>query len=95
MKAGLAALAAVVLTGTLYIQPAEARRVPHGSYLDSCTHVGMRGDRLVADCRRRDGSWQRTALDIRGCSGDIGNRNGHLTCKFGPREGYGGDWRGR
>ena len=95
MKATFAALAAVVLTGAFYIQPVEARPLPHGSYLGSCSHIVMQGPRLSADCRRRDGSWRRTVLDVRRCSGDIGNRNGHLTCNFGSHDGYGGGWRGR
>ena len=62
--------------------PAEAQRVPGGSYLRTCTNVRMFGNRLVADCRRKNGSWNRTALNIRRCDGRIANFNGHLTCDF-------------
>jgi hypothetical protein len=94
MKATLGALAAFLLAGAIQVQPAHAQPAPQGSYLNSCTHIGMEGDRLIADCRRMDGSWQRTVLDIDRCTGDIGNLNGHLRCNRGPREGYGSSgWR--
>src|SRR5215467_4771556 len=89
MKATLGALAALLLAETICTQPAHAQPAPQGSYLNSCTRVGMDGDRMFADCRRMDGSWQRTVLDVGRCSGDIGNLDGRLTCNRGPREGYG------
>ena len=96
MKATLGAFAALLLAGAIYAQPAHAQPAPQGSYLDSCTNVGMAGDRLFADCRRMDGTWRRSALDVSGCRGGIANINGHLTCGGGSREGYGSsyrDWR--
>jgi hypothetical protein len=46
-----------------------------------CTHVGVYRDRLIADCRRTDGSWERTALrEVDRCVGDIGNMDGQLAC---------------
>jgi CVNH domain len=97
MKTALGAAAAVLLAGTMCTQPAHAQSVPQGSYLASCTHVGMDRDRLIADCRRADGGWQRTVLDINRCVGDIGNMNGQLTCNRGPGGGYGAsrqeNWR--
>jgi hypothetical protein len=103
MKFTLGALSAVLLAGTIYCGPAQAQPAPQGSYLDSCSHVRMHGDRLVADCRRRDGGWQRTVLDVSRCGGEIANLNGNLSCAGGPsgrygwREGYGSsqpeDWR--
>jgi hypothetical protein len=89
MKAMLGAFTAVLLAGAICTQPAQAQPAPQGSYLGSCTHIGMRGDRLFADCRRMDGGWQRTVLDVGRCVGDIGNFNGSLTCNRAPREGYG------
>jgi CVNH domain len=89
MKATLGAFTALLLAGAVYIQPAHAQSAPQGSYLDSCRHIGMEGDRLFADCRRVDGGWQRTVLDVDRCVGDIGNQDGRLTCNRGPREGYG------
>ena len=63
-----------------------ARAEPGGSYLQSCTHVRSFGDRVIADCRRVDGSWNRTELrGADGCVGGIANMNGHLTCNGGGR----------
>ena len=88
--------------------PAQAQGVPGGSYLQSCTNVRMHGDRLVAECRRADGSWDRTALNVSGCAGGIANTNGNLTCNhvrrnfgayrergwegYGSSRGYGPDY---
>lgn len=71
--------------------PAFAQ-VPGGSYLDSCANVRGWGDRLVANCRREDGSWARTVLrDVDSCRGDISNQNGHLRCdRGGPAYGWQG-----
>jgi hypothetical protein len=75
--------------------PAQAQRVPPGSYLRSCTHVAVYADRLLADCRRADGSWRRAALrDVDRCAGDIGNMNGQLVCNRGERN-YGSRARNR
>src|SRR5439155_1305235 len=64
----------------------HAQGFPEGSYLRSCTHVAVHGDRLLADCRRTDGSWERTALrDVDRCVGDIGNMNGQLACNRAER----------
>ena len=97
MKTALGTFAALLLTGTMCTQPAHAQPAPQGSYLNSCTHVGMDRDQLIADCRRPDGGWHKTVLDINRCVGDIANINGQLTCNRGPGEGYGAsrqeNWR--
>ena len=97
MKTALGTFAAVLLAGTMCTQPAHAQPTPQGSYLNSCTHVGMDGNRLIADCRRPDGGWHRTVLDVNRCVGDIGNINGQLSCNRAPGERYGAspreDWR--
>jgi hypothetical protein len=81
--------AAMLLSSTAI--PAQAQGMPGGSYLQSCTNVRMHGDRLVAECRRADGSWDRTALNVSGCAGGIANTNGQLTCNStGP--GYGSSY---
>jgi len=86
--AGHASIAAAAMLVALAI-PAHAQGVPGGSYLQSCTNVRIFGDRVIADCRRMDGSWDRTALrDIDRCIGGIANMNGRLTCTYGER-GYG------
>jgi hypothetical protein len=90
-KCSLIAGAAMVLSFAAV--PVHAQGVPPGSYLRTCTHVGTRGDALIADCRRTDGSWGRTALrDVNRCVGDIGNMDGQLACNGGRRD-YG--WRDR
>ena len=77
--AGLAAALAVIA----WLQPAAAQGIPQGSYLQSCSEVRMRGDTLVAYCRRPDGygnwTWVNNASR---CRGDIGNHAGWLTCNF-------------
>jgi CVNH domain len=65
--------------------PAHAQNAPPGSYLRSCQNVQTQGDRLVADCRRADGSWGRTSLDVDRCVGGIANMDGRLTCNHSDR----------
>ena len=61
--------------------PVSAQGLPNGSYMQSCRNVAVYHDRLLADCRRTDGSWARTALqNVDRCAGDIGNMNGQLAC---------------
>jgi hypothetical protein len=94
MKRGTAALTGVLLAGVAWMQPAAAQGLPQGSYLSSCMGAALRGDTLVATCRRGDGREQRTSLaDVRRCVGDIGNNNGNLQCNYGggragPGPGY-------
>ena len=83
MKTYLAVLAGVLLAGMAWSQPAAAQAPPQGSYLRSCAGATLQGDTLVATCRRPDGREQRSSLaDVRRCVGDIGNRNGRLTCNY-------------
>lgn len=62
--------------------PAEAQNVPAGSYRQSCRNIHMESrDDLVAECRRQNGNWRHTKIDIDKCRGrDIRNDNGHLEC---------------
>jgi CVNH domain len=83
-KCGLIVGAALVLSFTA--APLHAQGAPPGSYLRTCTDVAVHGDRLIADCRRTDGSWGRTALrDVDRCLGDIGNMDGQLACNRSDR----------
>lgn len=82
-KCGLLVGAAMLISAVA--APAHAQNVPPGSYLRSCTNVQTQGDRLVADCRRADGSWSRTALDVDRCVGGIANMDGRLTCNGNDR----------
>ncbi len=85
MKIVLAAVAGLLFAGGIYTSPAHAQGVPQGSYLRTCTDVGMRGDTLIARCRRPDGRDQQASLaGVNRCAGDISNANGALTCNFGP-----------
>ena len=69
----------LIFAGFAIIATAVAQ--PPGSYLRSCRDVRMRGDSLVALCRRIDRRWQPSRLDdVRRCVGDIGNDNGTLVC---------------
>jgi len=78
-----ATLVTANLLFTLAAVPAHAQALPGGSYLQSCSNIGAFGDRLVADCRRMDGSWDRTALrEVGRCVGDIANMNGRLICDY-------------
>lgn len=82
MRIVIAALVALTLSGLA----GTAQAQPRGSYLRSCTDVRMRGDALIAVCRRMDGRMERTALpDVRRCVGDIGNQDGNLACNYGGR----------
>jgi hypothetical protein len=64
-----------------YRQGYQGYGQPRGSYTQSCRDVQVSGDRLEAQCRRTDGSWQRTELNLgNGDGGDIGNSNGRLVC---------------
>lgn len=82
-----AAIAGAALVFSLGTTPAQAQQ--RGSYLRSCTHVRAHGDRIIADCRRAGGGWNRTVLrDADACVGDISNQNGYLTCSYGSRHRY-------
>lgn len=73
----LAAFGALTLAST-----AEAQNAPNGSYRQSCRNIQMEGrDDLIAECRRQNGNWRNTKIDIDKCRGrDITNNNGHLEC---------------
>jgi hypothetical protein len=90
-----AAIAGAALVFSLGATPAQAQQ--GGSYLRTCTHVRGSGDRIIADCRRVDGGWNRTVLrDANACTGDISNQNGQLTCdrgSYGYRGRYEQDYR--
>jgi hypothetical protein len=89
-----AAFAAAAMLLSLASIPAQAQGVPGGSYLQSCTNVRMFGDRVVAECRRADGSWDRTSLNVSRCIGGLANANGQLTCGYGE-PGFGSSHEGR
>ncbi|MBV9964900.1 MAG: hypothetical protein JO008_04315 [Alphaproteobacteria bacterium] len=86
---GCVAMTGVAMLVLLSATPARAQRqgAPIGSYLQSCSRVGMLGERLTADCRRADDSWNRASLNVTGCVSGIANVNGWLTCDYVPGSG--------
>ena len=84
MKISLGAFAALLITGSMFLQPAHAQSAPQGSYRTSCTDLRVEDRTLTAVCRIADGREQRTSLtDVNRCVGDIGNDNGALSCNHG------------
>ena len=88
---GGAAIAGAAMMLSLAAVPAHAWELPYGSdplvplgsYLESCTDARMWEGQLVADCRRSDGRWGKSALnDVDLCVDGIVNANGRLTCKY-------------
>lgn len=64
--------------------------LPPGNYIETCRNAQLDGDRLTAECEKRNGKWRKTSLDdINRCSDAIANDNGHLVCPKDPnRYGY-------
>jgi hypothetical protein len=84
LQISLAAFAALLIIGSMFLQRAHAQSVPQGSYRTSCTDIRVEDRTLTAVCRIADGGEQRTTLtDVNRCVGDIGNDNGALTCSHG------------
>jgi CVNH domain len=84
MKIFLGVFAVLLITGSIFSQPAHAQSSPSGSYRTSCTDIRVEDRTLTAVCRIADGKEQRTTLtDVNRCVGDIGNDNGALTCNHG------------
>ena len=83
-KISVCTFAALLITGSMFLQPAHAQSAPQGSYRTSCTDVRVEDRTLTAVCRIADGREQRTSLtDVNRCVGDIGNDNGALSCNHG------------
>jgi hypothetical protein len=82
--------AAVSLTVFLAFDatPVLAQRIPPGSYQQSCTHIRVSGQQLIANCSAPNGRRVVSRVAVN-CRGDIGNVNGYLRCngnrKFGHR----------
>src|SRR6266851_9101124 len=84
MKIFLGAFAVLLVTGSMFVRPADAQSTPQGSYRSSCTEVRVEDRTLTAVCRIADGREQTTSLtDVNRCVGDIGNDNRALTCSHG------------
>lgn len=54
---------------------------PAGDYVQTCRNIRTEGDRLEAECQKRNGDWRRTSLDdFDRCRSAIANDNGRLVC---------------
>jgi hypothetical protein len=83
-KISVCTFAALLITGSMFLQPAYAQSTPQGSYLRSCIDARVEDRTLTAICSVADGRAQRTTLtDVNRCVGDIGYDNGALTCSHG------------
>jgi hypothetical protein len=78
--------------------------IPPGDYAQTCRNIRTNGNRLEAECQKRNGKWRRTSLDnVDQCSGVV-NNDGRLTCGTGGYgygypdrdrdNGYRGGWQG-
>lgn len=54
--------------------------LPPGSWSRTCRNPVIRGHRLFAECKARQGGWQFTHINIRRCTQPISNQDGKLTC---------------
>lgn len=76
-KSGLAAAAMLISLAAI---PAQAQGIPGGSYARTCTNIHVQGGQLTADCKRMDGSWDRSSVSLQRCGGGVSNMDGRLTC---------------
>jgi hypothetical protein len=75
-----AAFSALLITGSMFAQAAQAQSKPQESYRTSCTDARVE-DRTV--CRFADGRERTFLTDVNRCVGDIGNDNGACTRSHG------------
>ena len=70
--------------GRLYCANGQASSVlPPGSWRTSCRNGFIQGGVLHAECQNGSGAWVASSIDLRGCSGPIGNVRGRLVCMGG------------
>jgi len=60
--------------------------LPPGDYAQTCRNIRTNGNRLDAECQKKNGHWRKTSLDNIDQCGGIVNNDGRLTCGSG---GYG------
>ena len=58
----------------------EIARLPAGSYRESCRDFSLENRRLEARCRRLNGQWRDTEIDLTCCKNPIRNDDGRLVC---------------
>jgi hypothetical protein len=67
---------------------------PDGSYRRTCRDFFVAGNVLKAECKDRGGSWQVTSLEnFQGCTGQVSNIDGFLTCHRGSKSPPQGSYR--
>ena len=66
--------------GRLESRQQEAVRLLPGSYRESCRDFSVDSRRLEARCRRRNGEWRDTEIDLTRCKTPIRNDDGRLIC---------------
>lgn len=54
--------------------------IPPGDYVQTCRNIHVDGDRLEAECEKRNGKWRSTSLDDVDRCPSVINNNGHLQC---------------
>jgi hypothetical protein len=78
-------LAGLLLAGLALAPAAQAQTVPEGPYTQSCRSIAMTGGALYATCRRADGGWRMSRLNLPArCPGVIDNVDGWLKCTPAP-----------
>ena len=87
----LASIALVLGLAVLLAAPAEAAKLPPGSYQRSChnAYVDSSGGKmkLYAECPDHQGRMQHSGIQFMKCSGDIANQDGQLGCVQGASGG--------
>ena len=55
--------------------------IPPGDYRETCNNIRVSGNRLDANCQKKDGGWRSTSLtDYQRCGNLISNVDGNLRC---------------
>ncbi len=80
----LAVFAAALVVGAVGLSSTGHARVP-GSYQQTCrdiriVNVGSPDAQLIAQCRKRNGKWNKSSIAYKRCRSDIYNDNGKLRC---------------
>lgn len=63
-------------------------KIPRGSYRDSCKNSYVEGNRLYSNCKKKNGSWNKSSINYKNCNKDIKNDNGRLTCGGGNNSNF-------
>ena len=68
--------------GNLVCEGGSGGNLPYGSWRQSCQNGTMNFSTLYAQCRRVNGSWRDSSIDIHSCgSRGVGNNDGNLVCE--------------